>query len=36
MHVYFGVNQKVLWDIVQRDLDPLIAKVQSLLAREDL
>jgi uncharacterized protein with HEPN domain len=36
VHFYFGVNQKVLWDIVQQDLGPLITKVQSLLAREDL
>lgn len=32
VHQYFGVNQKILWDIVQEDLDPLLKKVQELLA----
>jgi uncharacterized protein with HEPN domain len=33
VHHYFGVNQKILWDILQEDLDPLLKKVQELLAR---
>jgi uncharacterized protein with HEPN domain len=31
VHFYFGVNQKILWDILQEDLDPLLAKVRELL-----
>jgi uncharacterized protein with HEPN domain len=34
VHHYFGVNQKILWDVLQEDLDPLLRKVQELLARE--
>ena len=33
VHHYFGVNQKILWDVLQEDLDPLLRKVQELLAR---
>lgn len=35
VHHYFGVNQKILWDILQEDLDPLLKKVQELLARRE-
>jgi uncharacterized protein with HEPN domain len=35
VHYYFGVNQKVLWDILQNDLGPLLVKVQELLAEEE-
>lgn len=28
VHFYFGVNQKILWDILQEDLDPLMKKGQ--------
>lgn len=35
VHYYFGVNQKVLWDIMQNDLEPLLKKVQELLAKEE-
>ena len=31
VHFYFGVNQKILWDILQEDLAPLLRKVQALL-----
>ena len=31
VHVYFGVNQKIVWDILQEDLDPLLANVTELL-----
>ena|SRR6266446_1946142 len=34
VHVYFGVNQKIVWDILQEDLDPLLAKVTKLLEEE--
>ena len=31
VHHYFGVNQKILWDILQEDLAPLLKRVQELL-----
>ena len=31
VHRYFGVNQKIVWDILQEDLDPLLTKVTELL-----
>jgi len=34
VHHYFGVNQKIVWDILEEDLDPLLQKVQGLLGRE--
>lgn len=34
VHQYFGVNQKILWDILQEDLAPLLKKVQDLLGRD--
>ena len=33
VHHYFGVNQKILWDILQEDLVPLLKRVQQLLGR---
>jgi uncharacterized protein with HEPN domain len=33
VHHYFGVNQKILWDILHSDLEPLLTAVQELLAR---
>ena len=33
VHHYFGVNQKILWDILQEDLEPLLKKAQELLGR---
>jgi hypothetical protein len=33
VHQYFGVNQKILWDIVQEDLDPLLKKSKSCSLR---
>ncbi len=35
VHHYFGVNQKILWDILREDLDPLLKKVQELLSRAE-
>jgi uncharacterized protein with HEPN domain len=32
VHYYFGVSQKIIWNILQEDLGPLLAKVQQLLA----
>lgn len=34
VHFYFGVDQTLLWTIVQQHLDPLLAKVEELLGRE--
>ncbi len=34
VHQYFGVNQKILWDILQEHLEPLLTKVQELLGRD--
>lgn len=31
VHHYFGVNQKIVWDILQQDLGPLLARVVKLL-----
>ena len=33
VHHYFGVNQKILWDILQEDLEPLLNQVGELLRR---
>lgn len=35
VHHYFGVNQKILWDIVQEDLGSLLKRAQELLARDE-
>jgi uncharacterized protein with HEPN domain len=35
VHFYFGVNNKIVWDILQEDLPPLMAKVEALLAGDD-
>lgn len=35
VHHYFGVNQKILWDIVQEELGPLLEKTQELLSRNE-
>lgn len=35
VHHYFGVNQKIVWDILQEGLPPLLSKVQTLLGRTD-
>lgn len=35
VHYYFGINQKIRWDILQQDLNPLLQKVQQLLAHTD-
>jgi uncharacterized protein with HEPN domain len=35
VHFYFGVNNKIVWDILQEDLPPLLAKVEALLAGDD-
>jgi uncharacterized protein with HEPN domain len=32
VHFYFGVDQTILWDILQQDLDPLLEAVEELLA----
>jgi uncharacterized protein with HEPN domain len=34
VHFYFGVNQKILWDVVENDLDPLLRRVEELLGPE--
>jgi uncharacterized protein with HEPN domain len=34
VHHYFGVNQRIVWDILEEDLDSLLQKVQELLGRE--
>lgn len=31
VHFYFGVDQKIVWDILQQDLDVLLGNVQELL-----
>ena len=31
IHEYFGVNLSLVWEVVERDLPPLRAKVESLL-----
>ena len=33
VHHYFGVNQRIVWDILQEDLPPLLSKVQAVLGR---
>jgi uncharacterized protein with HEPN domain len=31
VHVYFKVDEKLMWDTIQNDLPPLILKLESLL-----
>jgi uncharacterized protein with HEPN domain len=31
VHVYFSVDEALLWDTVQKDLPPLVSALQSLL-----
>lgn len=33
VHFYSGVDQTILWDVLEEDLDPLLRKVEELLAR---
>ncbi|MEX5218589.1 MAG: DUF86 domain-containing protein [Nitrospiraceae bacterium] len=35
IHDYFGVNVKLVWDVVERDLPVLYEKVKRLLAASD-
>lgn len=35
VHFYWGVDQDILWDVVQTNLDPLHAKVVEILATEE-
>ena len=34
VHFYWGVDQNILWDVVQTKLQPLHAKIDQLLASE--
>ena len=34
VHAYWGVDQEILWDVVETKLEPLYAKVTELLAGE--
>ena len=31
IHFYFGVNQRILWDVVENELDPLLDKIDELI-----
>jgi uncharacterized protein with HEPN domain len=31
MHVYFKVDEKLMWDTIQNDLPPLIPELEKLL-----
>ena len=31
VHVYFNVDEKLMWDTVQNDLPPLIAELEKLI-----
>ena len=31
VHIYFGVNKRILWDTVQLDLPPLVPRLRELL-----
>jgi uncharacterized protein with HEPN domain len=31
IHEYFGINQKIMWDIIQNELPPLGRKINALL-----
>lgn len=35
VHMYWGVDQDILWDVVQTELDPLQTTVRELLASEE-
>lgn len=35
VHFYFGVDNKIVWDILQEDLPPLLAKVEVLLVGDN-
>ncbi len=34
VHVYFGIQKRILWDTVQDDLPPLVGLLQKLLEQE--
>lgn len=34
VHEYFGVDERILWDTVELDLPPLVAKLEAVLAKE--
>jgi len=31
VHVYFNVDEKLMWDTVQNDLPPLVAELEKLI-----
>jgi len=31
VHVYFNVDEKLMWDTIQNDLPPLISELEKLL-----
>ena len=35
IHSYFGVNEEILWDLVQNKVQPLRTALQALLASEE-
>jgi uncharacterized protein with HEPN domain len=35
VHVYFDVDLNILWDTVTKDLPPLIAELEKIIAAED-
>jgi uncharacterized protein with HEPN domain len=35
IHIYFGIDQEIIWEIVQRDLPDLKAQVDSILSEQE-
>ena len=35
VHEYFGVDDRILWDTIVRDLPPLVSKLEAVLTAED-
>jgi uncharacterized protein with HEPN domain len=33
VHVYFGVNNRILWDTIQKNLDPLVPVLKNLVEK---
>ncbi len=34
IHRYFGLDEEVLWDIIQREIHPLLARIDQIIAEE--
>ena len=35
IHEYFGIDEEILWDIIQNEVPSLLAKLNGIIAQED-